>query len=166
MNTVAVRSPIVRYESTHGRWVLLATILGSGLASLDATVVNIALPTIGRELHGGLAMMQWISTGYTLTLSAFLLIGGSLGDRYGRRRVFLIGVVWFALASMLCGIAPSSEALIAARIVQGIGGALLTPEVWPSWRQVFIRRTARGRSAPGLDGAGLRWRSGHSWAAT
>src|SRR5262252_3697848 len=83
--------------------------------------------TIGRELRGDLATLQWISTGYTLTLSAFLLLGGSLGDRYGRRRIFLIGVVWFALASALCGIAPSSEALIVARIIQGIGAALLTP---------------------------------------
>jgi EmrB/QacA subfamily drug resistance transporter len=127
MNTASARNSIVRYESNQGRWVLFATILGSGLASLDATVVNIALPTIGRELRGGLATMQWTSTGYTLTLSAFLLLGGSLSDRYGRRRVFLIGVVWFALASALCGIAPSSETLIAARIIQGIGAALLTP---------------------------------------
>src|ERR1700736_5231729 len=127
MSPVAARSSIVRYESTQGRWVLLATIVGSGIASLDATVVNIALPTIGRELGGGLATMQWTSTGYTLTLSAFLLLGGALGDRYGRRRVFLVGVVWFALSSTLCGLAPNSEALVAARIVQGIGAALLTP---------------------------------------
>jgi EmrB/QacA subfamily drug resistance transporter len=125
--SISSSNSIVRYESPQGRWVLLATILGSGIASLDATVVNIALPTIERELGGGLATMQWTSTGYTLTLSAFLLLGGALGDRYGRKRVFLIGVVWFALSSALCGIAPSSEALIAARIVQGIGAALLTP---------------------------------------
>ena len=127
MTLATARSSVIRYGSKQGRWVLLATILGSGLASLDATVVNIALPAIGRELRGDLATLQWISTGYTLTLSAFLLLGGSLGDRYGRRRIFLIGVVWFALASALCGIAPSSEALIVARIIQGIGAALLTP---------------------------------------
>jgi len=127
MSTIDLPSSIVRYESKQGRWVLLATILGSGMAALDATVVNIALPAIGRELGGDLATLQWTSTGYTLTLSAFLLLGGSMGDRYGRRRIFLIGVAWFTLASVLCGIAPSNEALIAARIVQGIGGALLTP---------------------------------------
>jgi EmrB/QacA subfamily drug resistance transporter len=107
--------------------VLLATVLGSGIAFLDATVVNVALPTIGEELDAGIAGLQWVVNAYTLTLSAFLLLGGSLGDHYGRRRVFVVGVVWFAAASLLCGLAPSAEALIAARALQGIGGALLTP---------------------------------------
>jgi EmrB/QacA subfamily drug resistance transporter len=107
--------------------VLLATVLGSGIAFLDATVVNVALPTIGEELDAGIAGLQWVVNAYTLTLSGFLLLGGSLGDRYGRRRVFVVGVVWFAAASLLCGLAPSAEALIAARALQGIGGALLTP---------------------------------------
>jgi EmrB/QacA subfamily drug resistance transporter len=107
--------------------VLLATILGSGMAFLDATVVNIALPTIGRDFDAGLSSLQWTVNAYTLTLAAFLLLGGSLGDHYGRRRVFVIGVVWFAIGSLLCGIAPSTEALIAARALQGIGAALLTP---------------------------------------
>jgi EmrB/QacA subfamily drug resistance transporter len=107
--------------------VLLATVLGSGIAFLDATVVNVALPTIGEELDAGIAGLQWVVNAYTLTLSGFLLLGGSLGDHYGRRRVFVVGVVWFAAASLLCGLAPSAEALVAARALQGIGGALLTP---------------------------------------
>jgi EmrB/QacA subfamily drug resistance transporter len=107
--------------------VLLATVLGSGIAFLDATVVNVALPTIGEELDAGIAGLQWVVNAYTLTLSGFLLLGGSLGDHYGRRRVFVVGVIWFAAASLLCGIAPSVEALVAARALQGIGGALLTP---------------------------------------
>src|SRR4029453_17313786 len=117
----------IRYKSPAGRWVLLATILGSGIAFLDATVVNVALPTIGRELHAGLASLQWTVNAYTLTLAGFLLLGGSLGDHYGRRKVFVIGGVWFAAASLLCGLAPTDEALIAARALQGVGGALLTP---------------------------------------
>jgi EmrB/QacA subfamily drug resistance transporter len=107
--------------------VLLATVLGSGIAFLDATVVNVALPTIGEQLHAGISSLQWVVNAYTLTLSGFLLLGGSLGDHYGRRRVFVIGVFWFATASLLCGLAPSVEALIAARALQGVGGALLTP---------------------------------------
>jgi EmrB/QacA subfamily drug resistance transporter len=107
--------------------VLLATVLGSGIAFLDATVVNVALPTIGEELDTGISGLQWVVNAYTLTLSGFLLLGGSLGDHYGRRRVFVVGVVWFAVASLLCGAAPNAEALIAARALQGIGGALLTP---------------------------------------
>jgi EmrB/QacA subfamily drug resistance transporter len=117
----------LRYGQAAGRWVLLATVLGSGLAFLDATVVNIALPSIGADLDADAAGLQWTVNGYTLSLASFILLGGSLGDRYGRRRVFVVGVVWFAAASLLCGIAPNVEALIAARVLQGIGGALLTP---------------------------------------
>ncbi|HUC04534.1 MAG TPA: DHA2 family efflux MFS transporter permease subunit [Acidimicrobiales bacterium] len=115
------------FSSGRGRWVVAATALGSGIASLDATVVGIALPHIARTFHSGLGTLQWVVTGYALTLSAFLLLGGSLGDRSGRRRLFCIGVVWFAGSSVLCGVAPSSSTLISARILQGIGGALLTP---------------------------------------
>ncbi|HEY2743638.1 MAG TPA: MFS transporter [Polyangia bacterium] len=113
--------------SRRGRWVLAATVLGSALAMLDSTVVNVALPTIGRDLHGGVAALQWIITAYLLTLAALLLIGGALSDRYGRRRIFVIGVVWFTVASVACGLAPSTAALTTARALQGIGGALLTP---------------------------------------
>ncbi len=119
--------PQLRLSSAAGRWVLLATVLGSSMALLDSTVVNVALPTIGRHLNASLAGLQWTVTAYTLTLAGLILLGGSLGDRFGRRRVFLIGVVWFAVASALCGLAPSIGVLIAARVLQGVGGALLTP---------------------------------------
>ncbi|MGH3751980.1 MAG: MFS transporter [Pseudonocardiaceae bacterium] len=110
-----------------GRWVLLATISGSGMAMLDATVVNIALPSIGRDFGADFGTLQWIVNAYTLTLAALILLAGALGDRFGRRRVFIVGVVWFAVASLLCGLAPTAEVLVAARALQGIGGALLTP---------------------------------------
>jgi EmrB/QacA subfamily drug resistance transporter len=113
--------------TARGRWVLAATVLGSSMAFLDSTVVNVALPTIGQELHTSLAGLQWTVTAYTLTLAGLILLGGSLGDRFGRRRVFLIGVIWFAVASAICGVAPDIAVLVVARAVQGIGGALLTP---------------------------------------
>lgn len=115
------------YGTPRARWVLTATVLGSGLAFIDATVVNVALPTIGEDLDAGLAGLAWTINAYTLALASLILLGGSLGDRFGRRRVFIIGVVWFAVASLLCGLAPNIEALIGARVLQGIGGALLTP---------------------------------------
>src|SRR3954452_11866077 len=97
------------------------------MAMLDGTVVNVALHTIGEDLDASLAQLQWVSNGYLLSLSSFILLGGSLGDRFGRRRVFVVGTIWFAIASGLCGIAPSPEVLIAARVLQGLGAALLTP---------------------------------------
>jgi EmrB/QacA subfamily drug resistance transporter len=115
------------YKSASGRWVLLATILGSSMASIDATVVGIALPAIGRDFHANLAALQWVVTAYTLTLAGLLLFAGALGDKYGRKKIFLIGVAWFAVASAICGIAPDAPILIVARAVQGIGAALLTP---------------------------------------
>jgi EmrB/QacA subfamily drug resistance transporter len=107
--------------------VLFATVLGSAMAAIDATVVGIALPAIGQEFHASLAELQWVVTAYTLTLAGLLLVAGALGDRYGRRLVFLAGVIWFAIASLLCGLAPSAGVLIAARALQGVGAALLTP---------------------------------------
>src|SRR5712692_9785368 len=109
------------YPSARGRWVLAATVLGSGLASLDATVVNIALPAIGRDLGSSVTNLQWIVDGYALTLTALLLVGGALGDRYGRKRVFTVGVWWFTAASLACGLAPSALFLTAARALQGVG---------------------------------------------
>ena len=120
-------SGTVAYSSSAGRGLVVATTLGSGMVLLDGTVVNVALRTIGGDLHASLAQLQWISNAYLLTLASLILLGGSLGDRLGRRRVFLVGVVWFAVASALCGLAPNAETLIAARALQGIGGALLTP---------------------------------------
>jgi EmrB/QacA subfamily drug resistance transporter len=111
----------------QGRWVLFTTVLGSGLAMLDATVVNVALERIGADLDAGFAGLQWTVNAYTLTLASLILLGGSLSDRFGRRRVFVVGVVWFAAASLLCGLAPDVGTLIAARALQGVGGALLTP---------------------------------------
>ena len=113
--------------TARGRWVLLAAALGSGIALLDATVVNIALPTLSRELDADLTDLQWTVNAYVLSLAALILLGGSLGDRFGRRRVFVVGTVWFGVASLLCGLAPDVEALIAARALQGVGAALLTP---------------------------------------
>src|SRR3954470_1016453 len=118
---------MVRMGTGSGRAVVAAAALGSGIAFLDSTVVNVALRTIGEDLDATLAQLQWITNGYLLTLASLILLGGALGDRFGRRRVFVIGTVWFALASLLCGLAPSPEVLIAARVLQGIGGALLTP---------------------------------------
>ncbi|KQX80645.1 MFS transporter [Streptomyces sp. Root1310] len=119
--------PDVRLASPRGKWILLTTVLGSSMALLDSTVVNVALPRIGRDLDADLAALQWTVNAYLLTLAGLILLGGSLGDHYGRRKVFVIGVVWFAVASLLCGIAPNAGVLVAARALQGIGGALLTP---------------------------------------
>jgi EmrB/QacA subfamily drug resistance transporter len=146
----------LRYASARGRWVLLATVLGSAMASIDATVVGIALPAIGRDFHAGLASLQWVVTAYTLTLAGLLLLSGALGDRYGRRRVFLIGVVWFAIASALCGIAPSAPFLIGARALQGVGAALLTPGSL-AILQASFRPEDRGKAIgawSGLSGVG------------
>jgi EmrB/QacA subfamily drug resistance transporter len=117
----------VALGTARGRWLVLTTVLASGMAFLDATAVTVALPSIGRDLDSSLAGLQWTINGYTLALAALILLGGSLGDRYGRRRIFLLGVAWFAVASLLCGVAQSTAQLVAARAVQGVGGALLTP---------------------------------------
>src|SRR5204863_8458052 len=109
------------------KWVLAATILGSSLAFIDGTVVNVALPALQTSLKASLADVQWVIEAYALLLSAFLLVGGSLGDHYGRRRIFVIGVALFACASAACGFAADIRQLIAARALQGLGAALLVP---------------------------------------
>src|SRR5690349_10052758 len=110
-----------------GRWVLAATILGSSMAFIDGTAVNVALPALQSQLGATVAEVQWVVEAYALFLSALLLVGGALGDRFGRRRIFLLGVGGFALASAGCGLAASAGQLIAARAVQGIAAALLVP---------------------------------------
>ncbi len=117
----------VPLRSAQGRGVLLASVVGSGMAFLDSTVVNVVLPTLGRSLHADLAGLQWTLDAYLLTLCAFLLVGGSLGDRLGRKRMFEVGVVGFAGASLLCALAPSILALSLARALQGLAAALLVP---------------------------------------
>lgn len=117
----------VRLGTPSGRAVVAAATLGSGMTLLDGTVVNVALVRIGEDLDASLAQLQWITNGYLLSLASLILLGGSLGDWFGRRRVFVVGTVWFALASLACGLAPNAETLIAARVLQGVGGALLTP---------------------------------------
>ncbi|MGW4795221.1 MFS transporter, partial [Nonomuraea sp. NPDC004297] len=129
----------VELRSVRGRWILFATVLGSGLALLDSTVVNVALPFLGRDLNAGMAGLQWTINAYTLTLAGLILLGGSLGDRYGRRTIFLVGTVWFAVASALCGLSPNIEFLIGARALQGIGGALLTPGSLAIIQASFVR---------------------------
>src|SRR6202050_5837022 len=126
--TVTSAAPAgLSYGSAAGGWVLLATILGSSMTAIDATVGGIALPPIGLDFHASLATLQWVVTGYTLTLAGLLLFAGALGDRYGRKKTFVIGVIWFALASLLCGAAQNAPELIAASALQGVGAALLTP---------------------------------------
>jgi EmrB/QacA subfamily drug resistance transporter len=117
----------IAWGTPTARWVLLATVAGSGLAFLDATTVNVALPAIGDDLDADIAGLQWVLNAYTLALAALIPLGGSLADHFGRRRIYQLGVVWFAAASLLCGLAPTDEVLSLARGLQGVGGALLTP---------------------------------------
>lgn len=146
----------LRMASARGRWVLLATVLGSAVASIDATVVGIALPAIGRDFGTGFAALQWVVTAYTLALAGLLLLAGALGDKYGRKRVFVAGVIWFAVASLLSGLAPDAGFLIAARALQGAGAALLTPGSLAILEATF-RPEDRGRAIgawSGLSGVG------------
>ncbi|MGL5912143.1 MAG: MFS transporter, partial [Phycicoccus sp.] len=107
--------------------MLAALTLGSGVAILDGSVVNVALRSIGEDLDASLAQLQWVVNGYLLALASLVLVGGALGDRQGRRRVYLAGMAWFLVASLLCALAQSAEQLVAARVLQGVGAALLTP---------------------------------------
>jgi len=121
------RAPSVPHGLATGTWVLIGTILGSSMVFIDGTVVNVALPVIQPELHANAFSIQWVSNAYALFLAALMLVGGSLGDHFGRRRIFMIGTAIFALASVACGLAANIGHLIAARSVQGIGSAMLTP---------------------------------------
>lgn len=147
-------SPLaLRMGTPRGRWVIAAAVLGSGVAFLDGTVVNAALPAIARDLHADLGDLQWVLTGYLLTLGSLLVLGGSLGDRYGRRRIFQIGLVGFALTSLLCAIAPDTVSLIAARAVQGVSAALLVPNSLAMVSASF-HRDDRGRAIGAWSGLG------------
>ncbi len=114
-------------SSAPGRWVLTAAVLGSAITAIDSTVVGIALPAIGRNFALPVSSLQWVVSSYLVALAGLLLVGGVLGDRYGRRRVFVVGVTWFAVSSLVCALAPDAAVLIAGRALQGAGGALLTP---------------------------------------
>src|SRR6266487_1611031 len=134
------------------RLTLLAAILGSAVATIDGSIVNVALPAIERDLGGGLSAQQWVSNAYLLTLGSLILIGGSLGDIYGERRVFAVGVAAFGIVSILCAAAPTIGVLIAARALQGAAGALLTPS---SLAIIVMAFPARKRAA--AIGAWTAW---------
>src|ERR1041385_8582359 len=124
---VLSRPPANGCEASVARWVLAATILASSMAFIDGTVVNVALPFLQKELNATAIGVQWVVESYALLLSALLLVGGTLGDRYGRRRVFIVGTAIFAVASVACGVSVNISQLIVARAVQGVGAALLIP---------------------------------------
>src|SRR6266404_4390693 len=126
-NVIRSRAATAPCSKSSGRWVLAATILASSMAFIDGTVVNVALPALQSGLNATAVDLQWVIEAYSLLLSAFLLVGGSLGDHYGLRRIFLIGVALFAAASAACGLAADIRQLIAARALQGLGAALLVP---------------------------------------
>lgn len=148
----------IELASGEGRTVMATVVLGSAVTALTATVVNVALPTLAQDLGAGSAGQKWVINGYTLTLAAFMLIGGSFGDRFGRLRVYRVGVIWFAAASLLCALAWNTQALIAFRLLQGVGGALLTPGSL-SIIESTLRKSDRGRGVglwsgiTGLSGA-------------
>jgi EmrB/QacA subfamily drug resistance transporter len=148
--------PGIRFGTPKGRWIILITVLGSGVAFLDGTVVNVALPAIGREFHSGLDGLQWIVDAYLLTLGSAIVLGGALGDLFGRRRMFVAGLGLFALASAACGLAPSALALIAARAAQGLGGALLVPSSLAILSATFDPDD-RSRAVGAWSGLGGAW---------
>ena len=138
-------------RSAGGRWLMLVTVLGSGMAFLDGTIVNVAVPAIGRDFHASTSSLQWILSGYLLALASLILLGGSLGDRFGRRRVFVLGAGVFSSASLLCALAPGAGWLVAARLVQGVGGALLTPGSL-AMIEASVRREDRARAIGAWSG--------------
>lgn len=143
--------------STYQRWVLAAAVLGSGMVFLDSTVVTVALPRIGRELPalmvGVLEGQSYVYTGYLLTLSALLILAGAANDHYGRKRMFQLGIGGFAVTSVLCGVAPTMEALVAFRVIQGAAGALLVPSSLSLLTACFEDEVQRGRAFGYWSGA-------------
>ena len=149
------------------RLVLVAAILGTAVVTIDSTVVNVALPAIAEDLGGGLAGQQWTANAYLVTLGSLLLIGGSLGDIFGERRVFALGVLLFGVTSMVCALAPTIEVLIAGRALQGVAGALLTPAALAVIVATFPPdERGQARWAPGPPGAGSARCSGRSSAGS
>lgn len=134
----------IAVSSGLGRLVIATTVLGSVVAMLTATVVNVALPALAEDLDASSSAQQWVINSYLLTIASLILIGGTLGDRYGRLRIYRIGVIWFGAASLACAIAPNVEVLIVARLLQGVGGALLTPGSLAIIEAV-LRKSDRGR---------------------
>ena len=124
---LALGRQATRQGNPHSSWILATTILGSSMAFIDGTVVTVALPVLQNAFRATAAQVQWIMESYTLLLAALLLLGGALGDRFGRRRVYVIGIVIFSVASVWCGLSPDVHQLIVSRAIQGIGGALLIP---------------------------------------
>ncbi|MGA9285792.1 MAG: MFS transporter [Solirubrobacteraceae bacterium] len=149
---ISIGSRFVGDIASRKQLTLVACILGSGIALLDGTAVNVALPTIQHDLGGGLAAQQWVVNAYLLTLGSLILIGGSLGDLYGERRIFALGVGGFGVASLLCALAPTIGALIAARALQGVAGALLTP----SALAVIVATFAESERGPAI-GSWTAW---------
>src|SRR5262245_14232560 len=136
--------PPCRAPRSDPWWALFVATLGSGMAFLDSTVVNVALPVMQRELAVSVDLVQWIVEAYALFLASLVLVGGALGDRLGRRRVFSAGAALFAAASVACGLAPSALALVIARAIQGIGGALLVPGSLALISAAYSDERARG----------------------
>src|SRR5215207_3087352 len=139
------------YGEPAGRWVLAATVLGSSVAFIDATVINIALPAIRSDLDADVTGLTWTVNAYTLTLAAFVLVGGSLGDRFGRRRVFMVGLAWFGVASLVCAMATGIGMLVPCRALQGVGAALLTPGALAMLQSTF-RAEDRSRAIGAWSG--------------
>jgi MFS family permease len=147
-------------SSSKQRWTLIATIVASAMTFIDMTVVNVALPALQKELGATITDVQWVVEAYALFLGALILVGGSLGDQFGRKRIFLIGVLWFTAASVWCGIATSPRFLIIGRALQGIGAAFLFRGVWRSSVRLSTAPGVDARSERGRDSARLRQRSG------
>lgn len=171
--TASPKLPI-RIKPSCEKWVLVATILGSSMAFIDGTIVNVILPTLQESLHASISQIQWIIEAYALTLATLLLVGGALGDIYGRRKIFLIGIVIFTLTSVWCGLAFSITSLVIARTLQGMGAALLVPGslalisasfpeetrgraigTWAGWTAIM---TALGPLAGGFLSEYVSWR--------
>ena len=152
-------------EERRKWWTLAAVSFGLFMIMLDNTVVNVALPSIQEDLGATLSQLQWIVTGYALTFAALMLIGGKLADAYGRRLIFVIGIVIFTLASLWCGLSNTSEMLIMARIVQGAGAALMNPATLSIISATFPPRERGRRSGSGPASPRSRSRSARSSAA-